>query len=302
MKKKARKLMGLAAAAVLVGTLASSASASKPDSSVVVKPSGDELGITDAANIEAALRQADGGGVVKLKRGDYYVSRAIDVPGFDGALVGKGKEKRGTTINVVENDTPGSFLRPTPYWDSWFDPAFSTLLFNFDPVNPALDDPPFSVHLGDMTIKVADADPAAPHYNIFLDKSDSTSLNNILYLSGGNPSVTLENLKIETLTGDIGSANLVVPLGVCGGVDWAGTRAGERGTGDHRIVNVDVEFNAAFSLEVCGFGVSSSLYVDHVSVAVGGWGAAWFDPAGGMETTVVCSKPDFLNTAECPDE
>ncbi len=60
---------------------------------IIVHPSGDMTGITDAAAIEDALNLVGPHGVVQLDAGDFFLNRPVSAPeGFSGMLRGKGKE------------------------------------------------------------------------------------------------------------------------------------------------------------------------------------------------------------------
>jgi hypothetical protein len=219
----------------------------------VVTPSGDMDGVEDAIAIELALRMAKGGGVVELLAGDYYVGRAIDVPNFSGTLHGAGKDQ--TTIHVVENIEPGSFVRHVPYWDGWNGmTAEYALLFNFDIPDPN-GQHVRSISIMDMTIKVV-ADPADPHDNCFVGMT--TSLNNVAYISGGSFDTRFENLRIEGGLSEYttGRPSVNYPLGVAGGrypdvSTWPWVQPEDRGEGHHQLVNVDFVNVAMIAYEGC---------------------------------------------------
>ena len=78
-----------------------SAKADKAD--IVVLPSGDLSGATDANAIESALAALPPGGVLLFKKGSFYINRTIQAPlGFSGTVTGKGKNK--TAIVGVGDD------------------------------------------------------------------------------------------------------------------------------------------------------------------------------------------------------
>jgi len=237
---------------------------------VVVPPSGDETGSTDAQAIEEALEETTGGGAVVLLPGEYFVNRVIEVPKYSGTFMGAGKTE--TTINVVESSGNGAegtgFLRHKEYSDQdWYpwDEAILALVFDFDPIHePWLDDAyavpnpefwePRQINVMGMTIKIASYEdddgnpvgPAKPHYNWFTMQDTTTAICNVFWLSGGDFSTRFEDLSIEGGIGDVGGYNLLYPIGLAGGDDtWTIHRYS---VGIHLIKNSDVMNTSRYAL------------------------------------------------------
>ncbi len=112
---------------------------------IVVSPSGDASGVTDANSIEAAMASLPAGGTLLLESGQFYANRAIVAPiGFHGVIRGISQDK--TIISPVGDD--GS-----PFQDDQFllsgNPLFTigTTLFHFL-------DPSTEMTMSDLSITV----------------------------------------------------------------------------------------------------------------------------------------------------
>ena len=83
---------------------------------IMIEPSGDISGVTDANNIEQALEEAKlVGGTVYLSDGNYYTSRNIIVEGFNGTLMGE--SKLNTIIHAGRRTAIQGFEGSlSPYW------------------------------------------------------------------------------------------------------------------------------------------------------------------------------------------
>ncbi len=75
---------------------------------IVVSPSGDASGVTDANSIEAALNSLPDGGTVLLEQGTFYVNRELFIPDFNGTLTGNGKDAT-EIVGVGDAVTPFEF-------------------------------------------------------------------------------------------------------------------------------------------------------------------------------------------------
>jgi len=172
---------------------------------IIVAPSGDISGVTDANNIENALNTVKStGGSVYLTDGHnnttdhYYTSRNIVVVGFNGTLMGENRNK--TIINAGRQSNLVGFT-----------PAFSPTWTVLKPWHPLastvlqLDDSAGDVIIKNFSILVMDDQPTDPlpdFYNI-----DGTYLWSAIELIGGEFNTIIENVNIEgKKTQDFGNA------------------------------------------------------------------------------------------------
>jgi parallel beta helix pectate lyase-like protein len=177
----------------------------KLESTIIVAPSGDKTGVTDADNIETALNAAKStGGTVYLTDGykkttdHYYTSRNIVVVGFNGTLIGESKNK--TIINAGRQSNLVGFA-----------PAFSPTWTVFKPWHPLastvlqLDDSTGDVTIKNLSILVMDDQPTDPLPDFYND--DGTYLWSAIELIGGEFNTIIENVNIEgKKTQDYGNA------------------------------------------------------------------------------------------------
>jgi len=119
----------------------------KGKADIIVFPSGDLSGITDANNIEDALNTLPEGGVLLMKIGTYYSNRTIEAPeGFNGTIKGSGKDKT-KIIAVGDSGTP--FTVAPPFGPTGFNnyPNESVFLFY---------NPKGSVNMNSLAITLSD--------------------------------------------------------------------------------------------------------------------------------------------------
>lgn len=72
---------------------------------IIITPSGDQTGSSDADAIESALKTMPAGGIVLLESGKFYLNREIFVPAISGTLIGSGKSET-EIIGVGNEATP----------------------------------------------------------------------------------------------------------------------------------------------------------------------------------------------------
>jgi hypothetical protein len=282
---------------VMLISLGSEEVLAKGENEIIVKPSGDETGRVDRVRIQGALVAVHNSAsldTVSLTNGTYYISGAIDVPGFSGNIVGSGIDE--TYINVVPNQVSDGFLRHDPYWDNWIpgNPAYITVLFNFSPIlNGQEQNTHRHVTISDMTFTVFD-NPVDEYFNTILRVS-STKLNSICYISGGSFDSTFENLKIE------GNNNLLFPLGVAGGSDWFAALLGSsRGEGTHIVRNVNMSNYGGIGYEAVGWGGDSLIELTSTRFENWGWYShfyLWNDPGVSIIEACELAEP---NVVVCP--
>ena len=173
-----------------------------PVDAIVVAPSGDISGVTDANNIEAALNTAKltGGTVYLSDEYDntidyYYTSRNIVVDGFNGALIGEGKNE--TIINAGRKSA-----------SEGFEPAYSPVWTDLQPWHPLA---PNVLQMGNCTgdviiknlsILVKDDQPTDIQLNFYGD--DGSNIWTIIELMYGEYNTRIENVRLE---GKISLAN-----------------------------------------------------------------------------------------------
>ncbi|MHA2207521.1 MAG: right-handed parallel beta-helix repeat-containing protein, partial [Candidatus Thorarchaeota archaeon] len=172
------------------------------DSQIIISPSGDMTGVQDANAIEEAFRTVDPGGTVKLKKGQFYVSRVIEVEGFDGTFRGAGKDK--TIIEAVENYEPGSYLIFDPF--SGFE--IPIVFFFLNPVE--------YVQISDMTVEINEPNPSAEYFNPW-GGGPTHALTYIFHLTTtGNLifDTLVSKVRIRGAAGDFNGFNLLVPVDI----------------------------------------------------------------------------------------
>jgi len=171
---------------------------------VVVSPSGDLTGVTDAVNIEGALHTVKvDGGTVSLAKGHFYVSRTIAVEGFQGVIEGAGMDE--TTIEAVRRspaDGDGFSLPEPEEWtfllpEYWPGPVPSVLQFEY---------PAGFVGIRDLTFVVNDPNPADP-YDHYWTTGPTTALSWFVTLLGGDFDTSTERVRFQ---GAPGGTNLIM--------------------------------------------------------------------------------------------
>ncbi len=166
-----------------------------PLKAILVAPSGDVTGVSDADNIEDALNTAKlTGGTVYLTDGythttdDYYTSRNIVVDGFNGTLMGEGKNK--TIINAGRKSISEGFA-----------PAYSPIWTILKPGYPLastvlqLDNSTGDVSIKNLSILIKDDQPT----DIIPDAyaGVATYLWGMIELIGGEFNAIIENVNLE---------------------------------------------------------------------------------------------------------
>jgi len=159
---------------------------------IIVAPSTDISGVTDANNIEAALNEAKVfGGTVYLTDGDestvdhYYTSRNIVVEGFDGTL--KGEDRDNTIINAGrKSKTVGFKGAHSPYSGEGFD-DLATIF--------QLDNSVGDVIITDLAILVKDDQPTDIQPDFY--GRDATYITTFIEILGGEHNTIIENVRLE---------------------------------------------------------------------------------------------------------
>jgi hypothetical protein len=152
------------------------------DPIIVVFPSGDITGVTDADSIYWALQTLTPGGTVQFSEGHFYVSRSIFIENFNGALKGAGMDK--TIIEAVrKSDTEGFAL-----WEHPTKPMkLSKLLWFWNPTD--------YLSLEDLTFQVLDPQPSEP-YQAYWAEGDITALTSFFHAMGGDCEIVVKNIRM----------------------------------------------------------------------------------------------------------
>jgi len=215
----------------------------------VIAPSGDRTGVLDADAIEGALNAVaagEGPGTVRLEKGHFWVSRPIQVSGFDGELVGAVKKKKckkkeckkkgKTIIEAVRGPGGVEFGKvAVPYWDSpYWDPMEHSPIFLFE-------DNDGSIRIADLTVQVLIPNPRDTYLH---GKGETTSLFSFFEIVGGDDFDTaFENVLTRGGKGDYNDRNVISGIHVMGGPtfnsDWS--------TGTHTVQNCKFENIATFT-------------------------------------------------------
>ncbi len=232
-----RKLVVCLVATCFVGFCAAGVQAGE----WLIAPSGDPTGVADADAIEEALRAVAASGVpgtVRLEEGHFWVSRPIQVSGFDGELVGaakkckkkrckekKGKKKKETIIEAVRGPGGVEFGKiPGPYWDM----TEHSPIFLFE-------DNDGSIRIADLTVQVLIPNPRDTH---LLNYQYTTSLYSFFEIVGGYDFDTaFENVLTRGDKGDFNDKNVIHGIHVMGGL----TSDSGWSTGTHKVQNCKFE-------------------------------------------------------------
>jgi len=153
------------------------------DPIIVVYPSGDTTGVTDADSIEWALLNVAPGGTVRFVKGHFYVSRSILIENFNGDVKGAGMDK--TIIEAVrKSDAEGFALETHPINLN----KRSKLLWFYNPTG----------HLGleDLTFQVLDPQPSEP-YQAPWAVGDVTALSSFFHAIGGDCEIVVRNIRMK---------------------------------------------------------------------------------------------------------
>lgn len=216
---------------------------------VTVTPSGDTTGVTDANNIEAALKAvAPTGGTVELEEGHYYASREIVLcnlatgqgnPLCDttigGPITVKGAGKNKTIVEAVRKSASESFASAnSPSKQAWINsaPQFSDApgLFTFDH--------PKGITMEDMTLQVLDPEPT-DSYSFFFHPIHG--LSQFVFDVGGDSDSTFKNVRLRGADGD--SASLP-------------------GTPENNLVTAILSFRSDFGLTASPVGIGDFTFKD----------------------------------------
>jgi hypothetical protein len=160
----------------------------------LVEPSGDQTGVTDAENIEAALNLAKANaGTVYLTDGNpetvdqYYTSRNITIDEFQGSLIGESQDN--TLIYAGRKSAEVGFQGTfSSYWtDFGYDFLFPTVLQFYYGVG--------TISISDLSILVVDEQPC----DVFTDEygEDATHIVTILEVFGGSHDTYIENVRFQ---------------------------------------------------------------------------------------------------------
>ena len=161
---------------------------------ILVAPSGDFSGVTDANNIENALNDAkEYGGIVCLTDGDnkttdtFYTSRNIVVEGFNGELRGESMKK--TIIYAGRKSESIGFSSAHTQW--WAEFSANPLL----PVVLQFDNPNGDVVVIDLTIILKDEQPTDIQNNYY--GIPSTYMQSFIEILGGEHNTIIKNVRLE---------------------------------------------------------------------------------------------------------
>jgi len=251
-----RKLVVCLVAACVVGFCAAGVQAGE----WLIAPSGDPTGVADADAIEEALRAVAASGVpgtVRLEKGHFWVSRPIQVSGFDGELVGavkkckkkckekKGKKKKETIIEAVRGPGGVEFGKiPGSYWDM----TEHSPIFLFE-------DNDGSIRIADLTVQILIPNPRDTHW---LYIQNTTSLYSFFEIVGGHDFDTaFENILTRGDKGDFNDKNVIHGIHVMGGLNFY---SGGWSTGTHKVQNCKFENLTTFTYSL-GFWWDSDFVV-----------------------------------------
>jgi parallel beta-helix repeat protein len=215
---------------------------------VVVSPSGDMTGVTDADNIEAALLSISPGGTVELSTGHFYVSRSISIDGFAGSIMGAGKED--TIIDAVRQGPMLGFgfqRVAVPFYTvvGWENPVIPVVfVFSF---------PSSDVQIADITFQVLDPNPVDPWDFDFYGVT-TTALFSFVEVIGGSFNAHISNVKMLGSDGDFNGKNLLYGVDIWGGPSYSVVG----GSGDHVIEYSHFESMAGGSIGIGYFDESSA--------------------------------------------
>ena len=215
----------------------------------VIAPSGDRTGVLDANAIEWALRavadavaDGEGPGTVRLEEGHFWVSRPIQVSGFDGELVGaakkkkgkekKGKKKRETIIEAVRGPGVEFGTIPGPYWR----------LTEHSPIF-LFEDNEGSIRIADLTVQILIPNPRDTY--LLHGSVETTSLYSFFEIVGGDDFDTaFENVLTRGGEGDYNDRNVIYGVHVMGGSpDYNGAWS----TGTHEVKKCKFENIATYT-------------------------------------------------------
>jgi len=218
----------------------------------VIAPSGDPTGVLDADAIEGALRAVaacDFPGTVRLEEGHFWVSRPIQVSGFDGELVGavkkiKGKEKKGrkkgkTIIEAVRGPGVEFGTIPGPYWGLEEEEHSPIFLF---------EDNEGSIRIADLTVQILIPNPRDTY--LLHGWVETTSLYSFFEIVGGGDFDTaFENVLTRGGKGDYNDRNVIYGVHVMGGgPDYNGAwLTGTWSNGTHEVKNCEFENIATYT-------------------------------------------------------
>lgn len=247
-----------------------------PFGAIIVAPSHDQSGVTDANNIENALNLAKAtGGIVYLSDGQknttdhYYTSRNIVISGFNGSLIGEGKNK--TIIHAGRKSVNEGFTpAPSPLWSQILpsQPPVSATVFQFD--NSTGD-----VILSKFSILVEGEAPVSEHIDYY--GNQGTHIWTAIELIGGFFNTSIEDVTIigeeSTAYGNENGFNLgwaihVMPFGGGPFVSWPPPRT----QGSLTMKNIDIENIAYDAILFMDYRDGSEVLIDEISAKNVGYG------------------------------
>ena len=200
----------------------------------------------------------------------FYTSRNIVVDGFNGSLIGEGKNKtfiHSGRESVVAGFTPAY----SPVWAEILptSPPVSATIFQFD--NSSGD-----VHLSKFSILVEDLAPAEVHSDYY--GNDGTHIWTALELIGGFFNTTIQDIRISgkesNAYGNEEGFNLGWGIHVMPWGDYDGTWPPDRVQGSLTVQNVDVENLAYDALLFMDYRDGSDILVDYVTAKNVGYGVS----------------------------
>ncbi len=258
-----------------IGNLGNDLISQMASDAILIAPSGDITGVTDAANITEAMNTVkSSGGTVYLtdqnngSTDHFYVSSNIVIDGFNGTVTGEGKEK--TLIHAGRQSAAVGFTPAySPIW---------TYIYPWSPLASAVFQLDFSV--GDVAIKnlsilVRDDQPT----DIFKDayNNDGSYIWTIIEIVGGEHNTIIENVHLEgkesSAYGNLSGFNAGWGIHV---MPWANPPSVEfppRPTkGNMVIKNVSVENVANNALLFMAFTDGSEIDIKNVYASNVGYG------------------------------
>lgn len=229
------------------------------DPIIIVAPSGDTTGVTDADSIEWALTNVAPGGTVELSAGRFYISRSILIDDFSGTLKGTGKEI--TIIEAVRESeasgdgfSPASRGPPLPF-------TAPVMLWFFKPVN--------ILEIRDLTLQVLHPNPC-DQYNFY--GIITTAINSGIYIErGGLCETIISSVQVKGADGDFRGKNIFYGIIRYGFFPY-GTQFQDDIEGDTIFEDCDVENCGGIALEYFGYDDSAVNIQNNIITDCGGPG------------------------------
>lgn len=274
---------------------------------LTVSPSDDPSGVTDQANIKAALEAEKNGGTVVLAAGTFYLHKSIVVFDFDGTFRGAGKAL--TTVRTA----PGVNFDVSPSLDAiaGFPPArgleADMFLFPFNPSDEAR-----TFRMSDMKI-VVDQPAVDPPLNGFVDDRRAYLLNTmgavvvintdfVNYLIGepfglisvdaAVKDVEVEGIQDPQFRGFHDEESYDADNSIFGGIGVAGPNVGSAQIINAQVVNADFGLNLSDNKE--------ALYESNV-VENAAFGIEQFGPAVATHNVILDTRRNAVLFIDGPN-